>query len=83
LTFIGIRYGEAMLSWMGAEGEIFNAGMAYLRWYALLGVFAVLSMAFTALLRNDGRPGLTTWILVGGGVLNVLLDYLLMAVIPW
>ncbi|QYH29500.1 MATE family efflux transporter [Aeromonas salmonicida subsp. masoucida] len=83
LTFIGIRYGEAMLSWMGAEGEIFNAGLAYLRWYALLGVFAVLSMAFTALLRNDGRPGLTTWILVGGGVLNVLLDYLLMAVIPW
>ena len=83
LAFIGIRYGEAMLVWMGAQGVIFDAGFAYLQWYAWLGVFAVLSMAFTALLRNDGRPGLTTWILVGGGVLNVLLDYLLMAVIPW
>ncbi|WP_262108740.1 MATE family efflux transporter [Aeromonas sp. Marseille-Q5825] len=83
LAFIGIRYGKEMLTWMGAEGVIFDAGFAYLQWYAWLGVFAVLSMAFTALLRNDGRPGLTTWILVGGGVLNVLLDYLLMAVIPW
>ncbi|QWL63799.1 MATE family efflux transporter [Aeromonas jandaei] len=83
LAFIGINYGDEMLAWMGAEGDIFTAGLAYLQWYALLGVFAVLSMAFTALLRNDGRPGLTTWILVGGGLLNVLLDYLLMAVIPW
>ncbi|MFM4804712.1 MATE family efflux transporter [Aeromonas bivalvium] len=83
LAFIGIRYGREMLIWMGAEGVIFDAGFAYLQWYAWLGVFAVLSMAFTALLRNDGRPGLTTWILVGGGVLNVLLDYLLMALIPW
>ena len=83
LAFIGINYGDEMLAWMGAEGLIFDAGLAYLQWYAWLGVFAVLSMAFTALLRNDGRPGLATWILVGGGVLNVLLDYLLMAVVPW
>ncbi len=83
LAFIGINYGDEMLAWMGAEGDIFTAGLAYLQWYAWLGVFAVLSMAFTALLRNDGRPGLTTWILVGGGLLNVLFDYLLMAVIPW
>ncbi|WP_219271123.1 MATE family efflux transporter [Aeromonas jandaei] len=83
LAFIGINYGDEMLAWMGAEGDIFTAGLAYLQWYAWLGVFAVLSMAFTALLRNDGRPGLTTRILVGGGLLNVLLDYLLMAVIPW
>ncbi|MGL4250578.1 MAG: MATE family efflux transporter [Aeromonas sp.] len=83
LAVIGINYGDVMLAWMGAEGDIFTAGLAYLHWYSWLGVFAVLSMAFTALLRNDGRPGLTTWILVGGGLLNVLLDYLLMAVIPW
>ncbi|HHQ4773864.1 TPA: MATE family efflux transporter [Aeromonas veronii] len=83
LAYVGIRHGDTMLAWMGAEGEIFSAGLAYLHWYAWLGGFAILSMAFTALLRNDGRPGLTTWILVGGGLLNVLLDYLLMAVIPW
>ncbi|MGB6190362.1 MAG: MATE family efflux transporter [Aeromonas molluscorum] len=83
LSGIGLLYGEGLLRWMGAEGAVFDAGVAYLDWYALLGVFAVLSMAFTALLRNDGHPGLTTWILVAGGVLNVLLDYLLMAVLPW
>ncbi|HDZ8839279.1 TPA: MATE family efflux transporter [Aeromonas veronii] len=83
LSFIGIRYGELMLAWMGAEGEIFTAGLSYLQAYAWLGVFAVLSMAFSSLLRNDGRPGFVTLIMVVGGLLNVLLDYLLMLVFPF
>ncbi|MEZ6938463.1 MATE family efflux transporter [Aeromonas sp. S12(2024)] len=83
LSFIGIRYGEPMLAWMGAEGEIFTAGLSYLQAYAWLGVFAVLSMAFSSLLRNDGRPGFVTLIMVVGGLLNVLLDYLLMLVFPF
>lgn len=83
LSFIGIRYGEHMLAWMGAEGEIFTAGLSYLQAYAWLGVFAVLSMAFSSLLRNDGRPGFVTLIMVVGGLLNVLLDYLLMVVFPF
>lgn len=80
---IGLIQGEALLRWMGAEGVIFEAGIDYLHWYAGLGFFAVLSMAFTSLLRNDGRPGLTTLILVTGGVLNVFLDWLFMVVLPW
>ncbi|WED78837.1 MATE family efflux transporter [Aeromonas allosaccharophila] len=83
LSVIGIRYGEPMLAWMGAEGEIFTAGLAYLQAYAWLGVFAVLSMAFSSLLRNDGRPGFVTIIMVVGGLLNVGLDYLLMVVFPF
>ncbi|MFB2747005.1 MATE family efflux transporter [Aeromonas veronii] len=83
LSFIGIRYGEPMLAWMGAEGEIFTSGLSYLQAYAWLGVFAVLSMAFSSLLRNDGRPGFVTLIMVVGGLLNVLLDYLLMVVFPF
>ncbi|HHQ4531119.1 MATE family efflux transporter [Aeromonas veronii] len=83
LSFIGIRYGQPMLAWMGAEGEIFTAGLSYLQAYAWLGVFAVLSMAFSSLLRNDGRPGFVTLIMVVGGLLNVLLDYLLMVVFPF
>ncbi|WP_368164971.1 MATE family efflux transporter [Aeromonas sp. R6-2] len=80
---IGLIQGEVLLRWMGAEGVIFEAGIDYLHWYAGLGFFAVLSMAFTSLLRNDGRPGLTTLILVTGGVLNVFLDWLFMVVLPW
>lgn len=83
LSFIGIRYGEPMLALMGAEGEIFTAGLSYLQAYAWLGVFAVLSIAFSSLLRNDGRPGFVTFIMVVGGLLNVLLDYLLMVVFPF
>ncbi|UCA10724.1 polysaccharide biosynthesis C-terminal domain-containing protein [Aeromonas enteropelogenes] len=83
LSVIGLRYGGPMLAWMGAEGEIFTAGLAYLQAYAWLGGFAVLSMAFSSLLRNDGRPGFVSLIMVLGGLINVLLDYLLMVVFPF
>lgn len=83
LSVIGLRYGGPMLAWMGAEGEIFTAGLAYLQAYAWLGGFAVLSMTFSSLLRNDGRPGFVSLIMVLGGLINVLLDYLLMVVFPF
>ncbi|WP_421234882.1 MATE family efflux transporter [Aeromonas enteropelogenes] len=83
LSVIGLRYGGTMLAWMGAEGEIFTAGLAYLQAYAWLGGFAVLSMTFSSLLRNDGRPGFVSLIMVLGGLINVLLDYLLMVVFPF
>ncbi|MGL5304219.1 MAG: MATE family efflux transporter [Aeromonas sp.] len=83
LSIIGVCYGAPMLAWMGAKGEIFTAGLAYLQAYAWLGVFAMLSMAFSSLLRNDGRPGFVTLIMVVGGLLNVGLDYLLMVVFPF
>ncbi|PJG58452.1 MATE family efflux transporter [Aeromonas cavernicola] len=83
LSSLGIYYGEAMLAWMGAEGEIFSAGLAYLQAYAWLGFFAILSMTFSSLLRNDGRPGFVTIIMVLGGLINVGLDYLLMVVFPF
>ncbi|MGL5768493.1 MAG: MATE family efflux transporter [Plesiomonas shigelloides] len=51
---VGLLYGGHMLRWLGAEGEIYSAGMEYLRWYFMLGSAALLSMSFSALLRNDG-----------------------------
>lgn len=79
---VGLLYGGHMLRWLGAEGEIYSAGMEYLRWYFMLGSAALLSMSFSALLRNDGQPKRVTYIMVLGGTLNVIMDYLFLAVFP-
>ncbi|MGL4460396.1 MAG: MATE family efflux transporter, partial [Plesiomonas shigelloides] len=79
---VGLLYGGHMLRWLGAEGEIYSAGMEYLRWYFMLGSAALLSMSFSALLRNDGEPKRVTYIMVLGGTLNVIMDYLFLAVFP-
>ncbi|HIF9315198.1 TPA: MATE family efflux transporter [Photobacterium damselae] len=80
---LGINYGKYALIWLGAEGHILQMATDYLFWYFAMGAFAVLSMAFSALLRNDGQPNRVTYIMILGGVLNIILDWLFIVVIPW
>lgn len=80
---LGVIYGEPLLRWLGAEGEILQMASDYLFWYFTLGAFPIISMAFSALLRNDGQPNRVTLIMILGGVLNVVLDWLFIVVIPW
>ena len=65
LAFVGIRSRGRDAALDGAEGSSSMPASPTCSGTPGSGAFAVLSMAFTALLRNDGRPGLTTWILVG------------------
>ncbi len=80
---IGIAYSEALLIWLGADGEILQMASDYLFWYFALGAFPVISMAFSSLLRNDGQPNRVTLIMIFGGVLNVVLDWLFIVVFPF
>lgn len=80
---LGIIYGEPLLLWLGAEGEILQMASDYLFWYFALGAFPVISMAFSSLLRNDGQPNRVTLIMIFGGVLNVVLDWLFIVVFPF
>ncbi|MCL1138487.1 MATE family efflux transporter [Shewanella pneumatophori] len=82
-TVIGCYFSRDILLLLGAEGEILSSADDYLFWYFALGTFPIVSMAFTALLRNDGRPGFVTFVLILGGVLNTILDWLLIVVFPY
>ncbi|ABV88317.1 MATE efflux family protein [Shewanella pealeana ATCC 700345] len=82
-TVLGCYFSRDILMMLGAEGEILNSADDYLFWYFALGTFPIVSMAFTALLRNDGRPGFVTFVLILGGVLNTVLDWLLIVVFPY
>lgn len=81
-ALVGTFFSRDILMWLGAEGEVLRGAYEYLFWYFALGVFPILAIAFAALLRNDGRPGFVTWILIISGCLNALLDWLLIVVFP-
>lgn len=51
---LGITFGTDILQWVGAEGRILSMAEDYLFWYFSMGFFAIISMAFSSLLRNDG-----------------------------
>ncbi|UXI03823.1 MATE family efflux transporter [Photobacterium sp. TY1-4] len=80
---LGIASGDHLLRWLGAEGEILEMASEYLFWYFALGLFPILAMAFSALLRNDGQPNRVTLIMIFGGILNVVLDWVFIVVLPW
>ncbi|BCV37402.1 MATE family efflux transporter [Shewanella indica] len=83
VSLAGTMLTDDILRWLKAEGEVYEGAYQYLFWYFALGIFPIISMAFSALLRNDGRPSFVTWILVFGGVLNTLLDWLFIVVFPF
>lgn len=82
-TILGCYFSRDILLLLGAQGEVLSSADDYLFWYFVLGTFPIVSMAFTALLRNDGRPGFVTFVLILGGVLNTILDWLLIVVFPY
>ncbi|WP_299787173.1 MATE family efflux transporter [uncultured Shewanella sp.] len=82
-ALLGTLYSRELLQLLGAEGEILDSAYDYLFWYFALGYFPIISMAFTALLRNDGRPGFVTYVLIFGGCLNAVLDWLFIVVFPF
>ncbi|WP_328590312.1 MATE family efflux transporter [Veronia nyctiphanis] len=80
---LGLIFADDILHWLGAKEPILSMASTYLRWYFALGGFAILTMAFSTLLRNDEQPKLVTGIMILGGLLNIVLDWLLIVVIPW
>ncbi len=82
-ALIGGIFSEEILISLGAEGKILADANEYLFWYFALCHFPIISMAFSALLRNDGRPSTVTYVLILGGVLNTLLDWLFIVIFPF
>ncbi|WP_084722237.1 MATE family efflux transporter [Photobacterium aquae] len=82
-SILGMAFSESILIWLGAKGKILEMGRDYLFWYFALGTFAIISLAFSSLLRNDGQPNRVTAIMIFGGILNIVLDWLFIVVLPW
>lgn len=74
---------DDFLRWQGADGRVMSLGLQYLQVLMLSCVFSLGSIAMPFLLRNDDSPNLATLLMVIGALLNIVLDYLLIAVAGW
>ncbi len=76
----GTLLSELALMYIGASEDTIEMTRPYIYWSFALAFCPIASLTFTTLLRNDNKPGLVTIILISGGLLNIALDWLFIAV---
>ncbi|MCG9679981.1 MATE family efflux transporter [Vibrio sp. Isolate24] len=76
-------FADDFLYWQGAQGRVFELGLQYLHILIGASVFTLGSIAMPFLLRNDDSPNLATLLMVVGAVINIILDYLFIALLEW
>ena len=76
-------FADNFLLWQGAEGRVYELGLQYLHILIGASVFTLGSIAMPFLLRNDDSPNLATILMIIGAVINIVLDYLLIALFGW
>ncbi len=84
IVAVGLYFSyDQFLLWQGAQGRVYQLGAQYLT--VLIGAcaFTLGSIAMPFLLRNDDSPNLATLLMVIGAVINIVLDYLFIALLGW
>ena len=90
LTAVGLILSTALFilmpticRWVGATEEMMDHIVVYGRVLACFMPFQMLSMAFHPLLITANRPGLGLVTTISNAAVNILLDYLFVAVFGW
>lgn len=84
-ALMGFASAEMVAAWLapGAEGETLRLAADYLKIYALFGPLIPIYFATDNYLRDCGCPKLSMGINILTQVLNIVLDFLFIAVLGW
>lgn len=74
LTIITYNFAAPMLRFLGAEGEILDLGVRYIRIIALGFIFGGVGPALNMLIRGEGKMKAAMTIVFVGTVTNIILD---------
>ena len=83
LTVLCLVFSPTLLGLFGAQGAIFDLGREYLLYISFGALFQVLGTGLVPLIRNMGGAVFAMGAMMAGFVVNILLDWLLVWVIPW
>ena len=75
VAVLGISGAGVAMEWLGADAEVRELGVSYLRPLFGLTVFLYLNMLFAAALRAVGNTVLPFLVALAGNVLNIVLNY--------
>ncbi|UPQ88423.1 MATE family efflux transporter [Vibrio sinaloensis] len=76
-------FADDFLRWQGAEGRVYELGLQYLHILIGSSVFILGSITMPFLLRNDDSPNLATLLMIAGAVVNIVMDYVMIALWGW
>jgi putative MATE family efflux protein len=76
-------WGHQLLQIQGVEATVLDHGREYLHVFAGCSPLIMASLALPILVRNLGAPLLATGMMLAGAVVNVLLDYVFIAIMGW
>ena len=79
---LGIAFAPQLLRLAGAEGNILELGVAYLRIIFLGSIFVNFMQSANMVMRAEGRMGLAMGIMAGGAILNIILDPVFITLLP-
>ena len=74
---------DHIVRFLGADEELWQDGMYYAGILTLFMPFIILKIILENFVRTDGRADISLYISVAGGLLNIFLDYLFIAVFQW
>lgn len=83
LSLLGIVFMDPLLMFMGSDQALLSLCRAYALPLFILMPVAMLGMIFNTFFIVDGRPGIGGALSVLGGVVNITLDYVFIAVFGW
>ena len=83
LTAMGLLFLRPFARLMGAEGELLENSLLYGTITLIVLPFYILQYEFQCLFATAGKPKLGLYVTVASGVANMVLDWLLVAVLPF
>lgn len=72
----GIFFSEGLTRVLGANAEVFEMTNIYLKVILLFAPAFIMNDVMICFVRNDGNPRLAMLAMLGGSLLNIILDYL-------
>ena len=72
---IGIFFSRQVTAFLGADSSIFEMSHSYLKIILLFSPAFILNNLFVCFMRNDHAPKLAMTAVLGGSLVNVMLDY--------
>lgn len=82
VMLVGIPLAPWLLALSGAEGEVLEMGVIYLRTIYCGSVFVNFMQSANMVMRAEGRMGTAMAIMASGAILNIILDPILILIMP-
>lgn len=80
-TIVCLVFKSSIVSMLGGEGMLLHYGSIYSTYLIIAFPFLINKVIFESLLRVDGNPNLALIMSIVGGVTNIVLDYIFMAIL--